>query len=164
MHWINRLHRSFILKTSSSTSFKIIASKIGIKSAIFNPTFSLVFWKRDTIHQWVLNCNGSSKDNMASGGVIRNPVGVHYSNHFEFFRLGSSIFSELLALLRGLELCVQLIIFDVQVKNYSKLVVGQLKSSLSIPWNIRIWWRITTIIIHTVMKAIKQQTIYLRWA
>lgn len=68
LHWINRLYGGFIPKTSSPVSFKIIACNIKIKAVIFNPKFSLVLWKRDTIQQWVLNINGSSKDNMVSSG------------------------------------------------------------------------------------------------
>lgn len=58
------------------------------------------------MHSWVLNMDGASRDNLASGGgIIRLSAGDHVVNFFNFFGEGSSNLAETRALLDGLELC-----------------------------------------------------------
>lgn len=108
----------------------------------FHKSLIRVLWWEDTDHEWILNTDGTTKDNKAGGGGVLRKKNIHHlPNIFNYFGEGTSNMAESRALLYGLNMCKENEIFNNLLKYDSKLVINWLLKISRIPFQLSRWWR-----------------------
>ncbi|XP_043697031.1 uncharacterized protein LOC122647780 [Telopea speciosissima] len=87
---------------------------------------------------WSLHCDGSLSDGRAAfGGVIRNAIGQPVAA-FANQGLELCILSmELVAIHRGISLCIERGILDVSIRSDSKLAIDTISGKVVGPWKVQ---------------------------
>ncbi|KAF5200925.1 hypothetical protein FRX31_009489 [Thalictrum thalictroides] len=161
--WIIIFNKAYSAKVRSSLKFEQTIKGFGIllKNPPLKPPI-IVYWTRPPEGFVALNTDGAANnEEAAGGGIIRDLEGNHLSNFFSYYGKGSNNYAESRAILDGIALCVKQGFNKVLLQTDSKLALQWSKQEISIPWNLRAWWRhyrhlteqMTILYMHTFKEA-----------